>query len=288
MVGKRLASISSNKDIFDEEKKDYEEALRESGYKEKLSYEKGKNKLSEKEKNMDKKKKKNRKRKEIYFNPPWNDNLKTNIGGQFLKIVDKHFGSKRKDNLNKIFNRKILKVSYSNTTNFGNIIKNKNKKLLQEANENERERKKERKKCDCRDGEECPLKGECVIESVVYKANVIKENGEKIAYIGSTEGRFKQRYYGHKSDIKNEKGKNKTTLAKHVWEMKDKKENVKIEWEILKKCNKYKSGSKRCDVCLSEKLEILKGKRAGERMLNKRSELMNKCRHRRKFILEPG
>ena len=40
--------------------------------------------------------------------------------------------------------------------------------------------------------------------------------------------------------------------------MKDKKENVKIEWEILKKCNKYKSGSKRCDVCLSEKLEILK------------------------------
>ena len=70
--------------------------------------------------------------------------------------------------------------------------------------------------------------------------------------------------------------------------MKDKKENVKIEWEILKKCYKYKSGSKRCDVCLSEKLEILKGKRAGERMLNKRSELMNKCRHRRKFILEPG
>ena len=52
------------------------------------------------------------------------------------------------------------------------------------------------------------------------------------------------------------------------------KENVKIEWEILKKCKKYKSGSKRCDVCLSENLEILKGKRAGERMLNKRSELM--------------
>ena len=52
----------------------------------------------------------------------------------------------------------------------------------QEANENERERKKERKKCDCRDGEECPLKGECVLESVVYKANVIKENGEKIDF----------------------------------------------------------------------------------------------------------
>ena len=106
MVEKRLASISSNKDIFDEGKKDYEEALRESGYKEKLSYEKGKNNLSEKDKNKDKKKKKNRKRKEIYFNPPWNDNLNTNIGGLFLKIVDKHFGSKRKDNLNKIFNRK--------------------------------------------------------------------------------------------------------------------------------------------------------------------------------------
>ena len=69
--------------------------------------------------------------------------------------------------------------------------------------------------------------------------------------------------------------------------MKEKGESVDVKWTIVKKCNKYKSGSKMCDVCLSEKLEILKGRKKGERLLNKRSELMNKCRHKRKFILEP-
>ena len=145
---------------------------------------------------------------------------------------------------------------------------------------------KEPKKCNCRK-EECPLEGECIVESVVYKAKIKDKNSNEVVYYGSTDGHFKQRLYNHRTDFRFDKNKNNTTLAQHVWKMKEKKESVNVKWSIVKKCKKYKSGSKMCDVCLSEKLEILKGRKKGEKMLNKRSELMNKCRHKRKFISEP-
>ena len=133
------------------------------------------------------------------------------------------------------------------------------------------------------------MKGNCVIEAVVYKAKVktSSNDNENISYIGSTDGDFKQRLYQHKSDRKYEKNRNKTTLAKHLWDLKDRGVNAEIEWDILKKCKKYESGERKCDVCLSEKLEILKGKRKKEKLLNKRNELMYRCPHKRKFILEP-
>ena len=55
------------------------------------------------------------------------------------------------------------------------------------------------------------------------------------------------------------------------------------QWEILRKCGKYKAGTRKCDICLTEKLMILKEK--GLTSLNKRSELMYKCPHMRKYRL---
>ena len=57
-----------------------------------------------------------------------------------------------------------------------------------------------------------------------------------------------------------------------------------IKWKILKKCYKYKRGGKKCDVSLTEKLYLLKNQGPG--LLNKRSELMNRCRHTSKHKLE--
>ena len=56
-----------------------------------------------------------------------------------------------------------------------------------------------------------------------------------------------------------------------------------IRWKILKKCSKYKTGSRKCDVCLTEKLLILK---CSETLLDKRTELMYKCPHARKYRLQ--
>ena len=47
---------------------------------------------------------------------------------------------------------------------------------------------------------------------------------------------------------------------------------------IVKKCQQYTAGGDKCDVCLSEKLAIMKDK--DSRSINKRTELMNKCRHK--------
>ena len=191
-----------------------------------------------------------------------------------------NIGKKRKDNLHKIFNRKSVKIGYSCTSNFGSLIKQHNDRILEERENGE----KEENKCKCRKKEECPLKEECEIESVVYKATVTT-NQDKQSYIGSTEGTFKQRYTQHKSDFRNIKAKNKTTLSKYMWDLRENGVNTEIKWMILKKCRKYKCGSGKCDVCLSEKLEIIKARKKGEKLLNKRNELMYRCPHRRKFLL---
>ena len=74
-------------------------------------------------------KKRNRKRNIIWFNPPFNKNIKTNIGKTFLKLIDKHFP--RSSKLHKIFNRNTIKVSYScRENNMSMIIIKHNKKII--------------------------------------------------------------------------------------------------------------------------------------------------------------
>jgi hypothetical protein len=53
----------------------------------------------------------NRQRKIIWFNPPFSKSVNTNIGWEFLSLIDKHFPLQHK--LHKIFNRNTVKISYS-------------------------------------------------------------------------------------------------------------------------------------------------------------------------------
>ena len=108
-VSRRLSDNSANEEIFNNAKTEYEDALRTSGHTANLEF------------NPNRPKKQNRKRNIIWFNPPFNENVKTNIGKTFLKLVDKHFH--RSSNLHKIFNRSTIKVSCSCTENMSMIIK---------------------------------------------------------------------------------------------------------------------------------------------------------------------
>ena len=57
-----------------------------------------------------------------------------------------------------------------------------------------------------------------------------------------------------------------------------------INWNIAMKSQKYVCGSRKCDLCICEKLLI---SRADPNvLLNKRDELVSKCRHRNKFTLK--
>ena len=70
----------------------------------------------------------NRARNIIWFNPPYSQNVKTNIGKTFLKLVKKHFPRDHK--LYKIFNRNTLKLSYSCMGSMSSVIKQHNCKVL--------------------------------------------------------------------------------------------------------------------------------------------------------------
>ena len=238
----------------------YDEALEKSGYKQKVRYKKEDAEQREAGEN-----KRRRKRKVIWFNPPFSKNVETSIAGTFLKLLDKHFppGSK----LCKIFNRNNVKVSYSCMPNIGSIIKAHNRKIIQKNPEPS-------KACNCRKPEECPMKGKCLSSQVVYKATVNSEDAS-VSYVGLAGGTFKERFNNHKKSFKNIAYQRETELSKYIWGLKNDNKDYVIEWEILKKSNTHKRQSGQCNLCLDEKLELLQLKSS----INKRSELISKCRH---------
>ena len=61
--------------------------------------------------------KQSRQRNIIWFNPPFSQAVSTYIAKQFLDLLDKHFP--QNNQLQKIFNRNTVKVSYSCTPNVG-------------------------------------------------------------------------------------------------------------------------------------------------------------------------
>ena len=117
-VNDRLSSNSSNEEVFNEAKQEYESTLKESGYNTTLKF------------NKKERKARTRRRNIIWFNPPYNKNVITNIAQTFLRLVDKHFP--RTSKLHKIFNRNSLKVSYGCTNNISQINKIHNNKILSE------------------------------------------------------------------------------------------------------------------------------------------------------------
>ena len=137
--------------------------------------------------------------------------------------------------------------------------------------------------CNCINKTNCPLDGECTKGALVYNTDVITERLPLRKYCGSTEPKFKKRWGNHKSSFVNPTRKNETCLSKYIWSLKEREIPFELKWSLQKQSFPYQCGSRKCDVCLSEKLAILEGD--PKVLLNKRSEIMNKCRHRAKFKL---
>ena len=89
-----------------------------------------------------------------------------------------------------------------------------------------------------------------------------------------------------KTCLPNKKYAHSTALSKYVWDCKDKiKQTPEISWKIVKSAPAYTNTSKRCVLCLEEKMTIITYPDQ-EKLLNKRSELISKCRHENKFLLK--
>ena len=133
MIEKRLNSLSKNERTFNMIKPEYNEALAKSGFKYKLNFH-NPNQINMSAPTINNNKKRKRTRKILFFNPPFCESVKTNIGREFLSLVDRHFPlSHRYHNL---FNRKTLKISYSCMYNIKSIIQSHNRRILNNFHNN--------------------------------------------------------------------------------------------------------------------------------------------------------
>ena len=94
---------------------------------------------------------------------------------------------------------------------------------------------------NCQKGvKSCPIGGKCQTRAIVYKATIRSDDGDE-----------------------------RTKMATHIWNKKDRGIGIQeVKYNIVKKCHKYTAGGDKCDVCLSEKLAIMKDN--DNRSINKR------------------
>ena len=118
----KVSNILCNTKEFEKAKPAFQDALRNSGHPTNLSY-----KLTQQQRNP----KKSRSRNVEWFNPPFSQHVRTNIGKEFLRLINKHFGNPN-HKLWKICNRSNLKISCSCIPNMKSIISNHNKRILEE------------------------------------------------------------------------------------------------------------------------------------------------------------
>ena len=266
-VNDRLIKRSSDEKQFNENKADYERALKDAGYIAELKYQK-----------LDSGKRRNRRRNITWFNPPYCASVKTNIGRKFINLVRKHFS--KSNPLRKIFNPSSMRVSYCCMNNIGDIIKAHNAKILREGHQ------EADKPCNCTT-EECPFKGKgisCNATNVIYKA-VVKTQKDSRFYIGLSEPEFKKRYKNHTSsfNLDRELKRMPTKLATHVRTLKKDKKHFEIDWSVIGRTSELKDGDATCRLCIREATAIVF---ADDDCLNQRNEIANSCRHKKKFLLK--
>ena len=165
--------------------------------------------------------------------------------------------------------------------NMKKILNSHNKSILNATNE-ENDRK-----CNCRDKNKCPLDNKCLSSNIVYKAEVTTNNTDnsKKSYIGISETEFKSRFRNHQKSFNHRKYSKDTELSKYIWDLKDNNIDFNIQWSIIKNTSSYTPSTKSCNLCLSEKLLICTFKDKNN-LINKRLDLVSKCRHETKYIIK--
>ena len=159
-INRRLSNISSNEKIFKKAIPPYQDGPPKSGYDYKLEY--------KPTINQNNKPKNNRKRNITWFNPLYSKHVASNIGKQFLNLIDTCFPPTNK--LHKILNRNTVKLSYRCMPNVKQIISNHNKAILTKDSS----REDTTNNCNCRVKEKCPVDNKCQTSSLIYQATVTR------------------------------------------------------------------------------------------------------------------
>ena len=272
-INKRLCEISSSKEVFDLAAPLYQAELDRCGYSHRLEY-------------FDQEigppqKRKNRSKRISWFNPPYSINVETNIGKNFLELLDKNFP--RDHVLRSVMNRNCIKISYRCLPNMGSILAKHNSKILRQAASNPPHPPP---KCNCQKSikDNCPVSGACNQAGAVYQTTVNSDAGRTVkTYVGLAKD-FKKRYYKHKKSITEPTEKNSTTLSTHFLKQQAAGKEPQMTWKFLEtNLPTYNPVRNSCRLCLREKyIIVLKPHLA---TLNSRSEIFSACRHKRFELL---
>ena len=276
-IENRLSKISANEDIFKEAKPPYQAALEASEYNHDLTFDPNARQGTRSQR-------KNRNRNVTWFNPPWSNNVKSNIGKQFLAILKETFPPTHK--LHKICNKNYIKLSYRCMPNIRREVSKHNNKIL--YGENRAAVQNEVYDCNC-----MPLKVRgtckvmpgigCQVSNVVYKATVTRADTSQVeTYTGSTAQTIKGRWSGHDSDIRHPE-RSGTYLSKYIHKLSGQGIGYTLRWEILMKAPPWNPISNICRLCTLEKHHILF--HPEDSSLNQRSEFFTVCRHKEKHLL---
>ena len=91
------------------------------------------------------------------------------------------------------------------------------------------------------------------------------------------------RFANHKTSFHPRSKHNSRELSNHIWQLKDLGNIFNSKRKILKSTSPYNVSSKRCSLCLWEKWLVIC--KLNLVTLNKRTELVNTCRHANKHLL---
>ena len=284
-VAQRLSANSSSQEMFDSAKDMYQEQLRKAGYTEELKY----------EPREEGTKRRRRRRKDIcWFNPPFCRSVVTNVGKEFLRILDKCFPPGHP--CRKALNRQTVKVSYRTLPNVSHIIASHNSKIIGKGEANAAKRK-----CSCpeRDKPNCPLAGECLAENIIYQAQIeakppkrarLVDEVEKDprvlkvqTYLGRTKPNWKSRRNNHTASFRHIEQKTDSGLSKYVWDLKGLKRGYKLSWSLMARSSSYSPSLDICRLCLLEKHLLMKHPALGT--LNVEDEFYSACRHIEPLLL---
>ena len=193
--------------------------------------------------------------------------MKTNIGREFLKLLDKCFPPSHP--LSKIINRSTVKIGYSTTANMQKIISGRNAKIFSQEGTPPR-------KCSWTKNATCPLNGHCLENNIVYHAKITQSDQKVTNYIGQTSTNFKARLAVHNQTFRDEKV-SQTSLSKHIRNLEAKNITYKITWRKIGTGRPFTPSSKMCSLCDYKKFNILFQPEIAD--LNRKSEFYSPCMH---------
>ena len=127
------------------------------------------------------------------------------------------------------------------------------------------------------------MDGKCQTMDAVYNCCVTSPEPRQI---GLAEGKWKKRYYNHKNLFNHKRYSHETTLSSYVWHLNETLDiNPNFKWSVVRCATPYSNISKKCLLCLFEKLVVITYPRQ-HNLLHKRSELFCKCCHENKCFLK--